>query len=224
MPVPDIEVTEPSLDFGNGDDFGEGWGDSEDWGNGSGAGGTFFGRNISGTLGVVLDISRSTHSTLKQVIDELEQNFKSAPIICVRFACFRVFDSELISYKKAAKMNLLRGIWGKANKEEIINIQKTLEGRSSVFATTRKGGLSNLTSGVEALIEMDGITDIYLFSDFADGFSQEVMDELVGKLKKAKVKLSVIYVSGQIKMPTLTEMCEKTGGTATQFQDLIPKK
>ena len=32
VPVPDIEVTEPSLDFGNGDDFGDGWGDGDGWG------------------------------------------------------------------------------------------------------------------------------------------------------------------------------------------------
>ena len=37
VPVPDIEITEPSLDFGNGDDFGDGWGDGD--GDGSGGGG-----------------------------------------------------------------------------------------------------------------------------------------------------------------------------------------
>ena len=37
VPVPDIEVSEPSLDFGNGDDFGDGWGDGD--GDGSGGGG-----------------------------------------------------------------------------------------------------------------------------------------------------------------------------------------
>ena len=35
VPVPDVEVTTPSLDFGDGDDFGSGWGD------GSGSGGGF---------------------------------------------------------------------------------------------------------------------------------------------------------------------------------------
>ncbi|MFC4990942.1 prenyltransferase/squalene oxidase repeat-containing protein [Rubritalea tangerina] len=40
VPVPDIEITEPSLDFGNGDDFGDGWGD----GDGDGGGGGGFGR------------------------------------------------------------------------------------------------------------------------------------------------------------------------------------
>lgn len=37
VPVPDIEVTEPSLDFGSGDDFGDGWGNGD--GDGTGGGG-----------------------------------------------------------------------------------------------------------------------------------------------------------------------------------------
>ncbi|MFC4992214.1 prenyltransferase/squalene oxidase repeat-containing protein [Rubritalea tangerina] len=39
VPVPDIEITEPSLDFGNGDDFGDGWDD----GDGNGPGGSSYG-------------------------------------------------------------------------------------------------------------------------------------------------------------------------------------
>ncbi len=41
VPVPDQLVTEPSLDFGDGDDFGDGWGSGS--GNGAGGGGTGFG-------------------------------------------------------------------------------------------------------------------------------------------------------------------------------------
>lgn len=39
VPVPEITVTEPSLDFGDGDDFGDGWGDGS--GDGAGGGGGF---------------------------------------------------------------------------------------------------------------------------------------------------------------------------------------
>ncbi len=42
VPVPDVDVTTPSLDFGDGDDFGNGWGD------GTGAGGGF--GNIPATM------------------------------------------------------------------------------------------------------------------------------------------------------------------------------
>jgi hypothetical protein len=41
VPVPDQVVTEPSLDFGDGDDFGDGWGSGS--GAGAGGGGTGFG-------------------------------------------------------------------------------------------------------------------------------------------------------------------------------------
>ncbi|BCX46269.1 squalene-hopene cyclase [Haloferula helveola] len=38
VPVPDIDVPEPSTDFGNGDDFGDGWGSGGDGGGGGGFG------------------------------------------------------------------------------------------------------------------------------------------------------------------------------------------
>ncbi len=41
VPVPEITVTEPSLDFGDGDDFGDGWGDGAGAGAGSGSSGGF---------------------------------------------------------------------------------------------------------------------------------------------------------------------------------------
>lgn len=41
VPVPDQVLTEPSLDFGDGDDFGDGWGSGS--GNGAGGGGAGFG-------------------------------------------------------------------------------------------------------------------------------------------------------------------------------------
>jgi len=38
VPVPDVEVTEPTTDFGDGDDFGDGWGSGGDGGGGGGFG------------------------------------------------------------------------------------------------------------------------------------------------------------------------------------------
>lgn len=59
VPVPDQVVTEPSLDFGDGDDFGDGWGN----GNGSGAGG--------GGLGFGIPASMQKRCTAKDRIDRL---------------------------------------------------------------------------------------------------------------------------------------------------------
>ncbi|MGB6220548.1 vWA domain-containing protein [Haloferula sp.] len=59
IPVPDVEFTEPSLDFGSGDDFGAGWGNGS--GDGTGGGGTtFFNQKVSAERVVyVIDYSGS---------------------------------------------------------------------------------------------------------------------------------------------------------------------
>ena len=65
VPVPDMEVDEPSLDFGNGDDFGEGWGDGDGWGGGGGGGGaaSFFQQKVNAKrLCFVIDVSKSMNN------------------------------------------------------------------------------------------------------------------------------------------------------------------
>ena len=59
IPVPETEFTEPSLDFGTGDDFGAGWGSGS--GDGTGGGGTtFFNQKVSADRVVyVIDYSGS---------------------------------------------------------------------------------------------------------------------------------------------------------------------
>ena len=58
IPVPEINVPEPSLDFGDGDDFGDGWGDG-DFGDGGGSA-TFFGQQVRAErLAYVIDYSSS---------------------------------------------------------------------------------------------------------------------------------------------------------------------
>lgn len=57
VPVPDINVAEPSTDFGDGDDFGDGWGEDD---MSSGAGTTFFGQEVKGDrILYVIDYSGS---------------------------------------------------------------------------------------------------------------------------------------------------------------------
>jgi hypothetical protein len=57
VPVPDINVAEPSTDFGDGDDFGDGWGEDD---MSSGAGTTFFGQEVKGDhILYVIDYSLS---------------------------------------------------------------------------------------------------------------------------------------------------------------------
>ncbi len=58
IPVPEEDTPMPSLDLGNGDDFGDGWGDGDDWGSGGGT--TFFGTKLAGErILYIIDYSAS---------------------------------------------------------------------------------------------------------------------------------------------------------------------
>ncbi|BCX50355.1 hypothetical protein HAHE_42630 [Haloferula helveola] len=75
IPVPDLEVTEPSIDFGNGDDFGEGWGNGS--GDGMGGGGTtFFRQQVSAQrICYVIDYSASMSGQRDKLMrQELEKS------------------------------------------------------------------------------------------------------------------------------------------------------
>lgn len=57
VPIPDIQTPDPSMDFGDGDDFGDGWGDDD---MGTGVSTTFFGQEVKGErILYVIDYSLS---------------------------------------------------------------------------------------------------------------------------------------------------------------------
>jgi hypothetical protein len=58
VPVPEVEVTVPSLDFGDGNDFGDGWGSGDGLGKGGGA--SFFNQKVKAErVAYVIDYSLS---------------------------------------------------------------------------------------------------------------------------------------------------------------------
>ena len=75
IPVPETDVTEPSLDFGSGDDFGAGWDSGS--GDGSGGGGaSFFNQKVSaGRVVYVIDYSASMRGKREELMrDELSKS------------------------------------------------------------------------------------------------------------------------------------------------------
>ncbi len=76
IPVPDIEVTEPTLEFGSGDDFGDGWGSGDGDGFGAGGGTTFFNQKIKAERIVfVIDYSLSMRGEREELMrKELEKS------------------------------------------------------------------------------------------------------------------------------------------------------
>lgn len=76
IPVPDFEPTEPSVDFGNGDDFGEGWDDGGGDGLGRGGSTTFFRHEVKAKrICYVIDYSLSMSGQRDRLMrDELTKS------------------------------------------------------------------------------------------------------------------------------------------------------
>lgn len=83
IPVPEISASEPALDFGDGDDFGDGWG--SDFGSGSGSGGggvSFFKQSVKAErVAYVIDYSMSMKGKGKFELmkEELSKSVKKLP-------------------------------------------------------------------------------------------------------------------------------------------------
>ena len=82
IPVPVDNSVEPSLDFGNGTDFGDGWGGSGNGsGNAGGGGASFFQQKVKAErIAYVIDYSLSMKGTkLELMKEELSKSVKSLP-------------------------------------------------------------------------------------------------------------------------------------------------
>lgn len=186
----------------------------------------FFGNEVTGKLGVVFDISPSTHRHILSVIDELERNFAAAPTVCVAAAGFRRDNYKDYPYQEAAeKYNVFSGQWAKTNPKLSEKIQKALKQRESVYAAvgSRLGNHgdtdSNLTAGVKVLMKRERCEEIYIFSDFADGSQQDVMEALAKEMSRKGIKLNALVLGDGSRAPAyLKEMCESTGGKMQLFK------
>ena len=81
VPVPEVTITEPSLDFGDGNDFGDGWGSGSGNGGGGGGGATFFEQEVKAErIAYVIDYSASMRGKkLELMKKELSKSVKALP-------------------------------------------------------------------------------------------------------------------------------------------------
>lgn len=80
VPVPDVEVTVPSFEFGSGDDFGEGWENGK--GSGTGGGGaSFFEQKVTAErIAYVIDYSLSMSGARENLMrNELKKSVSGLP-------------------------------------------------------------------------------------------------------------------------------------------------
>ncbi len=224
IPVPDVTIVEPSLDFGDGNDFGDGWGAEGSGSGGGGGGGSFFGRKTSNKLGVILDTSKSTARTILTVIKELEDNFSSAAIVCVEEARIGGLGSQ--------KSHPFQDVKAHKYIPSLIKNLPAIESLSKfpvcyIPEPANNGRRASLSVAIELLLEKDLADEIYIFSDFADGpHDPALMEELTQKMLKKEIKLHMLTVT-KAKNPNIEAflpLSTKTNGTFTFFHELVGEK
>mgnify|MGYP006281337831 FL=1 len=184
----------------------------------------FFGNKVSGKLGVVFDISPSTHDHILAVVDELETNFPAAPIVCVVLAGFHDSDYKTFSFRRALDDHqAFASQLGDAELAE--RIKAALRRRRPVYAAVgermgnRGDSDSNLAAGVDVLMRKESCQEIYIFSDFVDGSDETVMKDLAKELSEKNIKLNALVLGDGKRAPEYLEnMCRRTGGRRQFFK------
>jgi hypothetical protein len=241
MPVPDIEVTELSLDFGNGDDFGEGWGNGEGWGSGGG-GGSLFGTKIkSNNLGVILDVSGSAHKHLDKAITEIDESFPKSHMVLVvgcgmsdgkgafgggggkvpgkpRVVAYQDMDSEK-EYNHLARSApaQLENFFKKLSEKRAKELRRYFGKRENLYLLYG-ADISGTNFAFEHVLDKE-VDTIYWFADFADNIKSDIIEDLTKKLEREHVPVIAHNFMGKAVREQAKVMAEKTGGETIE---LIP--
>ncbi|MGB0413058.1 MAG: hypothetical protein ACPGJU_01310 [Coraliomargarita sp.] len=205
LPALDIDVNVDSYSS-----YGRG---SGGFGNGMGSGGAgiremaitanLFGTEVTATkLGVILDISFSTHRAIDKVVNEINKEFKDAIIVLVPGCVIGTHDSTIYplqDFKKGTKAHKVSKlstetftekllernkefdkIWGKLEKDERGYI---LFAENPKNKQTGNGG----TNDAMEFLRDEGVDTIYWFADFQDGILSAPLDELIKSMKRGRI-------------------------------------
>jgi hypothetical protein len=204
LPALDIDVNVDSYSS-----YGRG---SGGFGSGTGSGGgiremaitaNLFGTEVTANkLGVVLDISFSTHRSIDKVVTEIDKKFKDAVIILVpgsqirdfKTAIYPLKDFQMASKKhkfgKFSSQSFAEELRKKnKNFDKIWGRLKTSERGYILFAENPKTG-ANTVGGANAAMEFlrdEGVDTIYWFADFQDGVLSEPLAKLIESMKRGRI-------------------------------------
>lgn len=244
IPVPDVEVTEPSIEFGNGDDFGEGWGNGS--GEGMGGGGTtFFRQQVSAQrVCYVIDYSQSMggkrdqlmRAELEKSIEQVGVGMQYQMVFFAGPAWVAGSDVELQNKRRTAvvKDGGEEYKWtsnGKAHDWDPKGKQQQPEWLSGGPGTRNKSlGLVRSTSlvwgtdwehALDMALSMDPAPQVIFF--MTDGVTGGDMVKLARRVgAKAKVKGSIINTVAMMEPKAeaaMKELAKRTGG---QFSIVRP--
>lgn len=236
LPVVEMDFAEPSVEFGNGDDFGAGWGGN---GNGGGGGGVSFFQQQSSARNVVFVIDYS-HSMSGQRISllkkELSKTIKNLPegmkYQLIFFAGPAWLAGDQVAMTKDRKKAVVTAVgrdytwrsdgtfhnWRPSSarmKPDWINVSP-----ENVAATLQHINNTPLVSGtawedpLTMALDMRPQPDvIYFMGDGASGGeSANIASRVAAKAKRSGVKVNVIALMDLSATGPMTTLAKETGG------------
>ena len=234
VPVPDETVVEPSLDFGDGNDFGDGWG--SDNGNGAGAGGggvSFFKQKVKAQrIAYVIDYSLSMEKKGKFELmkKELAKSVKDLPddidyqLIFFAGPAWLASDEVVIADRRVRKLIRKRKTYnpGKAPAPKWITSDTKAREESLKHIERNEMSLGTTwTTPLELAMDMKPLPDIIFF--MTDGTAGQSTEEDAKKLALAAKKKGVIINCVALMEPrardAMAHLARETGGAFTMVNE-----
>lgn len=243
IPVPDVEVAEPTLDFGSGDDFGAGWSSGDGSGMGGGGGASFFNQKVTAKRVVyVIDYSQSMkgvrdqlmRAELKKSIENLSMGlqfqmiFFAGPVWVAGQEVAQTGKQAVVkdgSRKYEWKTESDHHAWnpvGKKQKAEWLTADEKTIREASKYAKETPLVLGTIWDHpLEMALAMDPKPDIIFF--MTDGVagkkSEEIAKDIARKARSKNVVInSVALMVPQAQAP-LKHLAKATGGQFSIVQE-----
>lgn len=188
-----------------------------------------FGKQIEANkLGVILDVSFSTHNVLSAVIDEIQKSFPDAIIVFAPGCAIDDRKNEIVlvkDYERISKKyqgggyhatNFIQRLLGREDFKKIWERTRRKGNGHVLFSELRgQNGLSGCDVAMKFLAD-EGADAIYWFADFDDAINKERAEKVAGYLRRKGAKVIIHDFKGQLAKPGtkphLEMMAKRTGG------------
>ncbi|PXA03648.1 hypothetical protein DDZ13_10140 [Coraliomargarita sinensis] len=188
-----------------------------------------FGKTVQAeTLGVILDVSFSTHNVLSAVIDEIQSAFPDAIIVFAPGCAIDSRKNELVpikDYEKTAEdytggryatKPFVDRLLKREDFKEIWDRTRRRNKGFVVFSEIRgPNGLSGCDVAMKFLVD-NGADLIYWFADFDDSIDADLADDVARYMRRKDTKLMLHDFKGNLgkgnNQEPLEMMARKTGG------------
>lgn len=243
VPVPDTDVTAPSTDFGNGDDFGEGWGSGS--GDGSGGGGaTFFQQKVKATkVAYVIDYSLSMKGDREKLMRaELLKSVEGLPLSMsyqlIFFAGPAWVAGDEVTMAKGNKSAEVKGSggtfdwvspgnphdWkqkGRKQKPKWIEISPAKRSKSlKLIDTTKLVWGTNWEPALEMALAMDPPPEVIFFmtDGITGGDAVGLAKSIAGRAKRNNIMINTVAMMEPKAEAAMKLLAKGTGGQFTVIE------